>query len=348
MNSIVRLRFAAIVIATLVCLAGCDAQKKIVAQINNEPIYDDDYNLRVQTITSIPETLNTDAGGMTMINIIRDQLTEQLARKYNAIPSDETVNAAAEYQVRMDPMTNSAITAGKMTREDLKHQKKFELEAFGIGTNGDKPSPADLDKAYEEYKTKPDLKIKESYTVKILQVPDAATGAKIITELKQTGDFKGVAQRVLALSAMDAVSAGREQTLVAEQLRPELRQALDKLKPNEFTPAPVAITVANPQQPMNTQTVYAVAQLKSKEPGHVLSKSEVGFLLTPIVLQKTHPEWKEHYRRELADFTKKSHIRIAIQRYEGLVDTFVRPLATQESGVHPGGMPTTPQPGGMQ
>lgn len=345
MNSIVRLRGAAIVIAGLVVLAGCGPQEKIVAEINDDTIKEEDYNKRVQMVTAIPETLTTDAGGMTIINMVRDKLTEQLAKKYHAVPSDETVSAAADYQSRMDPMTNAGIAAGKLTLDDLKRQKKFELEAFGVGTNGDRPSEQDLDKTFEEYKSKPDLRIKASYTVKILRVPDALTGARAIAVLKQSGDFKDAAQKVLGLSPLDSVGAAKEQTLLADQCPPELKQALDSLKPNEITPIAVEMNVRNPQQPTSSQTMYAVAQLKSKAAEHVLSKTEVRFLLEPVVLQKTHPDWKEHYRMELADYTRKSKIRIAIPRYDGLVDTFVRPLASAGATTRPQPAPGAPQSG---
>jgi hypothetical protein len=243
----------------------------------------------------------------------------------------------------MDPAANAAISSGKTSREELRRQKKFELEAFGIGTNGDKPSEADLAKAYDEYKSKPDFRARASYTVKILQVPDENTGKTLLAELKRTGDFKGIAQKALGLSAADAANAGKEQTLLGDQLRPELRQALDALKPNEFTPQPVGIKIVDPQQPLNSRMVYAIAQLKRKEAEHTLTRSEVRFLLAPLVLQKTHPDWKEHYRLELAEFTKNSEIRIALQKYEGLRDIYFRPPPDGNSNPHAGlGIPAPP------
>jgi hypothetical protein len=345
LNSIVRLRGAAIAIAGLFVMAGCGPQEKIVAEVNDDTIKEDEYNSRVQMVTAIPETIATDAGGMTVINMVRDKLTEQLAKNYHAVPLDETVTAAADYQARMDPMTSAGLAAGKLTREDLKRQKKFELEAFGIGTNGDKPNEQDVDKAFEDLRNKPDIRIKPSYLIKILRVPDAGIGSRAITELKQSGDFKSVAQKVLGLSALDALGAGKEQTLSAEQCPPELRQALDALKPNEITPTTVEMKISNPQQPASSQTMYAVAQLKSKEPERILSKAEVRFLLVPVVLQKTHPDWKDHYRMELGNYTRKSKIRIAIPRYEGLADTFIRAQANANSMPRSQTAPGSPQPG---
>ena len=349
MTSIVRLSAGAAALASLVLLAGCNTSQKVfVAEINGEPITADEYYARVLSVTNIPESFNTDAGGVTMINMIRDRLTDQLARKHNAVPTDEAVNAAVDYQMNMDPTTNAQVTAGKLTREDLLRQKKFELEAFGIGTNGDKASDKEIDKAYEEYKDKPDFRVKAAYKVKIIQVPDDATGRKIIAELKQTGDFKSAAKKALGMPDMDAANAAKDQKLLADQLRPELREALDKLKPNEITPAPIGIKIANPQQPLAPQFVYAVAQLKGKDPERVLTKSELRFLLVPVVLQKTHADWKEHYRRELADFTQHSKMHVGLAKYESLPDSFVRPLANTEANGHPTvGMPT-PQPGAPQ
>jgi hypothetical protein len=338
----------AVAIAGLLLLAGCQPQRKIVAEVNNESITDEDFYSHVETVTEIPAELNTDAGGLTMLNMIRDRLTEQLARKYNAVPSDETVSSVMQYEQRMIPNTRAALAAGKVTLEDLKRQSRFQLEQFGIGTNGDKPNDLDMAKAYDEYKGKPAFLQKSAYTIKILRVPDDATGKRVIADLKQTGDFKGAAQKVLNAPPAVAASAGKEQVLDADQVPPDLKQELDKLKPNEITPEPVAVKIPNPQQPMVTQTMYFVAQLKGKEGERVLTKDEVRFLLARIVLEKTHPDWQVHYQKELADFTRKSQIRVALQRYENIVDTYVRPLAEAEASGHPTtGMPTS-QPGTLQ
>ncbi len=345
MNSIVRLCAGLPAIACLVFVAGCDAHDKVVAEVNRVPITETLYNERVQGVTAFPQGMSLDAGGLTMVNMIRDQLTEQLAAKTHAVPSEEMVNAATDYQLRMDPKTNADIMTGKVSRDDLRRQKKYELEAFGIGTNGDKPTDQELDTTYEEFKNRPEFHVKAAYTVKLLQVPDDATGRRVIADLKQTGDFKGAAQKLLSLTAVVAATAGKEQTLMSDQLRPELLQALRKLKPNEITPEPVAIKYSDPQQPTAPPYVYAVAQLKKMEPERALSKIDVNFLLAPLVLKKTHPDWIEHYRRELADFTRKSQIRIALQRYENLVDTFVRPVANAESAPRPAAGGEAPQPG---
>ncbi len=358
MNSIVRLGASAAAFAGVALLAGCNTSDKVtVAEVNQETITSEEYYPRVMSVTTIPDGFNTDAGGLTMINMIREKLVDQLARKRNALPTADTVSAAVEYQIRMDPNAFNAIMAGKLSRDDLQRQKKFELEAFNIGTESAKATDQDIDKAFEENKDKPDFRVKANYTVKILQVPDDATGRTIVAELKKTADFKAVAQKSLKMSEIDATNSSTERRYLAEQLPPELRQALDKLKPNEITPMPVGIKNSNPQQPLAAQFVYAVAQLKSRETEHMLNKSDLKFLLSPLVLQKTHTDWKEHYRKELADFTNKSKIRVSLAKYEPLVGTVIRPLATMEASGHPpvgmqappsGAQPSGAPPSGAQ
>jgi hypothetical protein len=252
---------------------------------------------------------------------------------------------AAEFQIRSDPNTAAAISAGKLTREDLMRQKKYELEAFGIGTNGDKASEQDIQKAYDQPDVKQLLHFKTAYTIKAMQVPDMALGMQLIAELKKTGDFKAAALKIPGITPTDAASANKEQTMIADQMRPELRDALDKLKPNEITPTPVAIHVADPQQPMNGQTIYAIAQLKSVDKERTLPMNKVRYLLEQVALSKTHPDWQTHYRRELADYTNKllqaGKIRIGIKRYENLVDSFIQPLAEKETTAHSSGAPNS-------
>jgi len=345
LNPILRLGAIALAAAGLFVLAGCDAHPKtLVAEVNQDTIDADEYNARVQGVTSIPEALSTDAGGVTLINMIRDRLTDQLAKKVNAVPAPEVIEQATEYQMRVDPATGGQIAGGKLTRDDLRRQKKFELEAFGIGTNGDKPTEQDIDKAYEEYKDKPDFKVKASYTIRLLRVPDDLVGRKVIADLQKTGDFKAAALKYLGMTPQDAATLAKDQTLFADQMPAEMRSALNSLKPNEITPAPVMLKIANPQQPLAPQLVYIVAQLKSKEIERVMDKASVRFLLIPIVLQKTHPQWKEHYKKEIADFTRSSQIHVGLQKYEPLVDSFVRPPPAADMSARPAPNTTSPPP----
>ena len=298
MNSIVRLAAGAAAIASLALFAGCSPQKTFVAEVGGEEIPADDYYKRALTVDTIPQQLVgvTDAGGVAMLNMVSAALTDELARKRNVVPSEALVNAVVDYQMRTDPITSAQIAAGRRTRDDVVRENKYNLEAIAIGTDGEKPSEQDINKAVAEYKDNPEYKIHASYTVKYLPVPDDTIGRQVITMLKQTGDFGAAAQKFLGARASQVANLGKEQKLMADQIPAELRAALDKLQPNEITPEPVGFN-QNPNQPLASTIVYVVAQLKSKEAERPLPASELRLLLVPVLLQKSHPDWKNHYRQ---------------------------------------------------
>ncbi|HLJ56900.1 MAG TPA: peptidylprolyl isomerase [Chthonomonadaceae bacterium] len=334
-------------------LSGCTSQDKdVVAWVGNEPIRKEEFYPRVMAVSEIPQGFTSDAGALTLVNMIRDRLTDQLAAMHHAQPTKDLVDQAVAYDVRMSPETEELMVRGRLTQKDLFRQKRYEMETFGIGTDGDNPSDADIDKVYEEYKNRPEFTFPASYTARVLEAPDDATARKIIADVKQTGDFKAAAMKFLNAPAMTAEIAAKERRLRATQLAPEqyqpLRDALEKLKPNEITSEPVAFKVPDPNQPLTSTFKYYVVQLKSKDPEQKLTKDEMMFLLRPLALQKTHPGWKEHYVRQLADYYKmvQSNIHIELPQYEGLPEAYIRPLVNagvaQASGAAPAQAPANP------
>lgn len=328
MISIARASVTAVGVACAVVLTGCTQSRTVVAQVNNEEIPEKDYYERVLSVNTIPQGANLDAGAITMTNMIRDSLQHQLAVKMHADVSPEMAQQAAAYQLKKDPNTRAAVDSGRIAMTDLVRQKRYELETFRIGMNGDKAAEADVQQAYNDPKNKSYFEAPATFTLKILQYGDELAAQKGIDLLKRTGDFKAAAQAI-GMPAAAAAAADKEQTIPGDSRLPApLKTALDALKPLEITPKPIALT-SNASSTAMPQTVYIVAQLRKKQEASVLPMNEVRFLLELMALQKTHADWQKHYQHELADFTMKSQIRIALPRYANLVDTVIRPAATE-------------------
>ncbi len=319
-------------IATFGILAGCQPEKKAVVVINGKPILEEEFNTRVQGITSgsFQQGMTMDAGGLTMLNLIRAELTEQLAAKTNSIPAKEFISSGVEYALRNDPALMAQIQTGENSRENISRQFQYQSEMIGIGSNGAKVTAAELQAAYDAPDFAPYQKVKAKYAIKALRVPDAEKGMQILDELKKTGDFKKAAASLNANEAQ-AESVAKPVTLIADSTPPELKVALDKLQPNEFAPAPVKIPAASAQgAPGDT---FVVVQLIRKDPERVQTLNEVRFTLENDVLVKKNPDYQKHYRNLLADFTNKAEIKINLEKYKGLMEV-IRTQAKTELQTH--------------
>ncbi len=343
-------------VAALGILTGCQPEKKSVAVVNGKLILEEDFNKRVQSLTaaSFQGGASMDAGGLTLMNMIRSELTEQLAAKSNAVPSSELVSSGVDYVMKNDPAVQAQFQTGQVTKDELLRQLTFTRELLGIGTNGAKVTDAELKAAYEGPDMGPTIIVKASYSFRALRVNDLAQGKTILEDLKKTGDFKKAAMSLKASEAQ-ANAVAKPLTMISDTVPKELKEALDKLQPNEFTPGAIKVTDVNQQGV--PQESYAIAQLIKKDPERKPSINEVKFLLENALMAKKNPEWEKHYRNVLAEFTNAAEIKITSERYKSLgelikaqakgeLQTPVAPRAAPANIMGGGGgAPAQPQPG---
>lgn len=306
-------------------LAGCQ-ENKIVARVKDTSITQQALYDRVLRVTAaaIPQQQGMDAGGATLISMIREAMVAQMAKEKNAIPKEEDVSKFIAYLKRVNPTTTDEINAGRLTDEDLRRSVLLAMEEFGIGTNGAKAEEKELDASYNEQK--PQLKIGEMYTVKTMRLPTEATAQQAIDELKKTNDFRAVATKVLGITGPELINAGREMTVQADRLPPDMKAAFASVAPGQYTPKPIAAQVPNPQTQV-AETQYIVAQVVRKTPEYTPSKEEIRPVLEQAVLGKKFPEWQSVKDQQLAEFTKKAiadnEIQIDIKRYQPLLKGFI-------------------------
>src|SRR5437763_795137 len=87
-----RLGALALCSLAVLAMAGCQPQQKIVATVNSTTIGEDDYVDRLQTASQLVPQL--DAGGTTLIYMIREELTHQLTKRNKTPVTDEQVSHA--------------------------------------------------------------------------------------------------------------------------------------------------------------------------------------------------------------------------------------------------------------
>jgi hypothetical protein len=314
----------------------------VIARVNGSAINADEYADRTERTSSIFQ--GTDAGGTALISMLRERLTSQLAARKNASPSDEEVRRYASYIRRTVPEVEDQIRQGRVAENDLITKARFNMEEFGIGTEGAKVSDKELQDEYKAHEK--DLEFPEIWTIRTVRLPNPQQAAMVLPALQRTGDFKAAA-RALGLTPIEAAASGAETSIVAKNAQPSIHQALDRLGPGQFAPGPVALEVRNPQFPGATQTIYFLMQLVRKTPARPMTLEDARTALQQNILIRTNPAWEVHKNQEMAEFTGKADLQIYNKRYQNLVRNFMQTQAASYAATAPGGTlspPVTPSP----
>lgn len=319
-------------------LPGCQG-RKVVARVNSETINEDDFTNRALRATNLNPQSGLDAGGMTLVNMIKENLLLQLAKSKGVTVTDDQVSKYIAAVEKLNPQILEGVRSGKITQDDVTREYHLEMVLFGIGTDNAKADAKDLQAAYDQHKN--DLTIKGSYKLRLLPLTDPAKAQQALVELKQSGDFKKAAAGA-GLPPEVAANMGKETVIPAIQAPPELKVALDSLKPTDYVTAPVMLRNQTGQQ------FFVVAQLVDKTADHVLTLEESRVLVERFALTDKFPQWGQHADSAMNDFItqSKENIQINIDRYKPLRDQFIlpKPKSAMPAQAPPGSAPT---PGGM-
>lgn len=299
-------------------LPGCQG-RKVVARVNSETINEDDFTNRALRVTSLNPQAGLDAGGMTLVNMVKESLLQQLAKNKGITVTDDQVGQYVAGIEKLQPQILEGVRSGKITQEDLTREYRMEMLLFGIGTDNAKADQKELQAAYDRHQA--ELSLKGTYTIRLLPLQDPAKADLALAELKKSGDFKKAAAAA-GLPPEVAATVGKETAVPANQAPPPLRAALDTLKPTDFVAKPIPL-----QNTQTGQQFYIVAQLVDKTKDHVLTLDESRALVERFALADKFPQWGQHADSAMNDFItqSKDNIQINIDRYKGLKDQFILP-----------------------
>lgn len=341
----------------ILALAGCH-NEKLAATVGDAKITETEFLDRASRIPGESIPAGMDSGTATMISLLRERMTSQLAKEKNGAPTEEEVKALTDYQVLLDAKYQVAMDKGQLTREDLLRSFRYSLEEFGIGTDGAKIDDKKVQEEYDKFKNQPaaipnpaassgqtnnPVKRAAVYIVRMLQLPNEMVAKQALEQLQKTGDFRRIA-RGIGADAQTVETAGRELFLpkdfIVRQL-PALEVALSKLSDGQYTPAPVVVSSPTPGNPTVMQNLYFIGQLVKKEGDITLTPEQAAPGLRLRLMETNHPDWRTHKDQEMAKFTKSlldgNKIDIKIDRLKGVKDTFVRTMAESFSATAPGG-----------
>ncbi len=332
-------------VLSLTLLSGCQGHK-IIARVKNATITEEEYIKRVQRVSAqmFPQNAQIDAGGITVVSMVKELLTSEMTAEKKYTPSDQSVAQFEAFYKRSHPEIAEALQSGVLQEEDLARSIKIQMEEFAIGTDGAHAEDKDIQAAYDEQKEQ--LKIPEFVTVRLLEAPDKVTAQQALDQLKKNADFKTVAVQLLHMPAQAAAIADKGQTLPEKGIIPELRTALSLLNPGQYTDKPVEVHPPS-RSGGAPQTLFVIGQVVRKTKEYMPTKEEIRPVLEQIALGKTHPDWKQHQQQALADYTRtllsNSQVQINIERYQGLLKTYVAPMAEGHTATAPGGTLSSPE-----
>ena len=335
----------------LTALTGCQG-RKVVARVNSATITEEDFLNRVQYVRQIPQNVSLDAGGLTLVNMIEDTLTDQLATDKKWTPTEEAVKQVAEIVRRTTPDIEQQLTSKQLTEEELYRQVRHLLELTAIGTEGAKADPTEVQKAYDEMKKDPIYPA--TYTIRVLFVTDPvrANDEKILAQLKSSANFKEAA-KALNMTAPEIANAGRELVMPKKGAPEDLIKALDALGNGPFTPEKGPFTngpiTINQNPNAGGKPIYLIAQLIGKQADETPPLDKVRPFIEQRVLQQKFPQWQMHAQQKVGEYTKTAQIQINEDRYKPILDSVIMPQANahteQPGGMAPGGAPPAGAPG---
>ncbi len=329
----------------IMTLPGCQG-RKVVARVNSETINEDDFTSRALHVTNINPQSGMDAGGMTLVNMVKESLVLQLAKSKGITITDDQVGQYAAIMEKLNPQLAEGVRTGKITKEELTREYRLEMMLFALGTDNAKVDAKELQAAYDQHKA--ELTIPGMYKIRPMALPDMAKAELALAELKKSGDFQK-AGAAAGLPPQSVAAMGKETPIPASSAPPALKAALDSLKPTDFMAAPIPL-----QNSATAPPIYVIAQLTDKTVDHVLTLEESRARVERLALTDKFPQWGPHADSIMSDFItqSKDNIQINIEGYKSLKEQFIlpkpkapMPLPSPASGAPMGGAGAAPSSG---
>ena len=342
-----RSQSAAIVVSGLVlslsALSGCQG-KKVVAQLGSTSFTQGAYLKRLEAITpadftqdealaGVQSDPSLTAGSVALIDMIRETALANLATQKKVPIADSDVEQLLNVQKEMNPSLDKAIRVGVVSEANIRRQIKMQLEITGIGSDGASITPTEIQQFYNQNINA--FKLPTLYGIRMVTVPNSTVGIQVLNEVKATGNFQAVVQKynIPASPPLD----GHEQILADSQLKTiaPLYNAITKLTPLQFVPAPVQYKAPG------GQTFAIVAQLTRTLPAHTLSLADVTPLIRLQLLHQKFPDYQPHTFQQLNTYLKNEKVVIYPTGLAATVSRYL--LAIPPTA--PGGVAGGPQGG---
>lgn len=241
-----RLRGASVCLlaaALVVILVGCGQQP--VAIVNGQKI----------TRAEFVDRLKQAAGKPVLVDLIFRRLVEDAFARAGLKVTDEEVQQRIEELMREFPTEEAFrqwLASMGMTPQDLPNEMKFQIKLEKLRAKDVKYTEADLKRYFQEHRDKYDKPLR--VVISQIVVSSKAEADKIYKELNKPGSDFGALARQYSIDAMFRSRGGRLPEVPLDNLLPEMRAVVSKMKPGDVS------------KPVNVNDNWYIIKLIDRKP----------------------------------------------------------------------------------
>jgi parvulin-like peptidyl-prolyl isomerase len=229
--------------ALLVFAAGATAQtdpkldpNRTILIVNGEEVKAAEYYRRMEFLPGVGKRSGNSfaefpPGFLTIERLITEKLVYELARNKGVYPSDLEVQNEIKSRLQEQPKLLETWKASGRSDAELNEQVRYELAQFKLQTFGITITDQEVQKHYAD---NPEMfTIPPQVTLRLIAVDSEVTRRSVDAELTAKKPFADVA-RVHSIDVSKA-TGGEYGTVPVTLLGPEVRAAVDKVKPGQAT-----------------------------------------------------------------------------------------------------------------
>lgn len=327
-------------------LASGGCGRKIVAKVNGDPIYRDEFIDR--TLNFRQATPGDGAGLQTLASMVNDMIVMQEARRENVAPTDAEVDARlqmiAQQLAPRGQTLEQFLQASGVTMEAAREEMRSELARRNLVTKGLQVTDAEIRKFYEEHKK--EFTTPEQVTIRQITV---ATQKEAQDARK---DLKGADFGLVALSRSTDIfkqQGGLVPPFTANPppgfpVDPAVQKLAFKMKVGEIS------------DPIKVGNQWVIIKLDQKEPAKTPTFEEMKEPIREGLLQRKAQESGrfDQVQQRLIALRQQAQIEVFDEQFKHAPQFQKQPTPTPLGGPEglavPGGVPPagTPPPAGGQ
>lgn len=327
-----------LLVLALAGLAAGGCGRKIVAKVNGDPIYRDEFITR--TINFRQAAPGEAAGLQALSSMVNDQIVMQEAKRENVVPKDsdidERLKMIAQQLAPRGQTLEQFLQQSGVTMEAARAEMRNELARRNLMTKGIQVTDADVQKFYDQNKAQ--FTTPEQFTIlqMTLATEQEAKDAK--------SDLKGADFGLVALSRSKDI----------------FKQQGGKVPPFSRTPPPgfpvdaavrqVAYSMkqGDISEPIKVGNQWVIIKLDKKEPAKTPTFAEMKDPIREGLMQRKAQESGkfDQIQQKLISLRQQADIEILEEQYKG-VPQFQKQPAPSAGGPEAGAPPqgTAPPPG---
>jgi len=314
MRGLYRWTIAAVimVMALSVLLVGCG--HNTVAKVNGHDISRDEYITGLEQAPLPGAQGQTVEAGMAVLNqLIRDELTMELAASKKVSPTEKQINDRIADLKKRQPNLNQILKERGITPERLHKIIAVQQATFNLQTRGVTVPDKDVKEFYD---TRQELfTLPKTVDGAIIMAKDKATADKAISMLKEHISVDTVARSIASKSAPQggapqpfSVVNGKESNLLTSCFGPSAKDVQAKILNTPEGSSTEAIQVK--------QGPFLIFQVTHVSPLKVLPFSDVEYGIRTQLMQQKGAAQGIDAESDLQKFRDSAKLDISIERYK--------------------------------